>query len=637
MAETKGLNGDIKPALTCLTCRYIFHYAKKNEIYDELIDRFVKLHPEYGEQYLLNTRKWIPQDVFYDLLGLYKELTGEKDPQKFAELGEILPTITSDSLVKFAQLLAGPNIVIKLSPSFSRRLNNDQEIEVKKIATQKNDAGRKTVRALIYHYNYRNQNPYLEMVEAALGYWTGVPSIWGFEEKGKVEQYASQFSLERLIEYDYKFLNLSWGTENSKFLINGDIYGESSRLFGDEKSYNPRLLLLDERKKEEIIESIEKNGDAKENIEKHFTPFIMLRDFIAIVNGEERIIFHKGRIYGNPCSVYSIEVPLPSFLERIGFLIRNANPFMLKRKHKQVLEETLDANRAAFGERFREMLEKERAKQELTRLRQILEGKTRELYSFFKSYDEMLFHINEGGHDAKGSFRRIGYNIKKLMKSGQFPEDITTLLGGIEQEADNGIFLADKVMKERLPLRLERADYHSFIEGLYQRYGSFYPGISWKISIDEMIEVPIDRDKFSTALMNILENSIDAMNEPDATGKMLVISTSIEEKKPALIEQRSPDFQRLQKEIPVPYLVTHILDQGGEVSEEVVDELNLGSKIESKKPKGTGIGSGVAYRIIELHKGKIEYTAREGGGMEIKIFLPLAEKESKEERIDANA
>ena len=40
--------------------------------------------------------------------------------------------------------------------------------------------------------------------------------------------------------------------------------------------------------------------------------------------------------------------------------------------------------------------------------------------------------------------------------------------------------------------------------------------------------------------------------------------------------------------------------------------------------KGIGLGLSIAYRIVEIHKGKIEAESRQGEGSTFKITLPLA-------------
>ena len=44
----------------------------------------------------------------------------------------------------------------------------------------------------------------------------------------------------------------------------------------------------------------------------------------------------------------------------------------------------------------------------------------------------------------------------------------------------------------------------------------------------------------------------------------------------------------------------------------------------STKPEGMGMGLNICRSIIELHKGRLEVAAREGGGTVFTVLLPYA-------------
>jgi signal transduction histidine kinase len=105
-----------------------------------------------------------------------------------------------------------------------------------------------------------------------------------------------------------------------------------------------------------------------------------------------------------------------------------------------------------------------------------------------------------------------------------------------------------------------------------------------------------DRDLLKQAVLNVLMNAIEAMPE----GGKLTVST-----------RRSGSLTQLS-----------IADTGGGIPPEVQDRIfNL---YFSTKTRGSGIGLAMAFRFVQLHNGKLEFTSQSGAGTTFRFTFPEA-------------
>jgi signal transduction histidine kinase len=62
-------------------------------------------------------------------------------------------------------------------------------------------------------------------------------------------------------------------------------------------------------------------------------------------------------------------------------------------------------------------------------------------------------------------------------------------------------------------------------------------------------------------------------------------------------------------------------DQGIGITKERLSK--LGEPFYSNKEKGSGLGLMISYKIIQNHKGRIEFTSQLNMGTKVKILLPI--------------
>ena len=259
-------------------------FSKKEPFYEQFLQHVSQTLPEYDEPHLLNTNSWIPQAHFRQIQECFKHLSGIHNPLHYTTLGRIVPTI-SDPIPQLASMAAGPAGVINLSARYNNGFNNDQEIIIEKL-----DESRQRVNAIIQHYflpHPVNDPHYLEMVTAGLGYWEGIPALWGYPINGETKILDIQIPLEQLVNNDYKYLNLKYHEDGQKVFINHQEIGRKINIKNNSiLGYSP--------KEEFLIQSLET-----------YTPIELFETFSI----DHEIIFPKNVRYGMPCNRYEISIP----------------------------------------------------------------------------------------------------------------------------------------------------------------------------------------------------------------------------------------------------------------------------------------------------------------------------------------
>ena len=112
---------------------------------------------------------------------------------------------------------------------------------------------------------------------------------------------------------------------------------------------------------------------------------------------------------------------------------------------------------------------------------------------------------------------------------------------------------------------------------------------------DNLPAVLIDKDQITQAVLNILLNSIEAV---DKNGEIMI------------------DVKRVNDGIQLS-----ISDNGKGISKENVDKIF--EPFFTTKKSGTGIGLALVKKIIDMHNGKIAIESKEGQGTRFIISLPV--------------
>jgi two-component system sensor histidine kinase HydH len=113
--------------------------------------------------------------------------------------------------------------------------------------------------------------------------------------------------------------------------------------------------------------------------------------------------------------------------------------------------------------------------------------------------------------------------------------------------------------------------------------------------------IPADRDRLAQAFLNLLLNSLEAIEQEGTIG----IHVGKETRNGR------------------PNLTVSITDTGRGIPGEDLEKIF--EPFFSTKRKGTGLGLAIVHQIVEAHKGEIRVRSREGQGTTFSIFLPMDE------------
>jgi two-component system sensor histidine kinase PilS (NtrC family) len=123
--------------------------------------------------------------------------------------------------------------------------------------------------------------------------------------------------------------------------------------------------------------------------------------------------------------------------------------------------------------------------------------------------------------------------------------------------------------------------------------------VAQDLDLQATVEISGNRDKLKQALLNIIINAYQAMN--DTPEPRITIRTSSEDGKVTL----------------------KIRDRGCGIDE--VGLRRMFDPFHTTKPKGTGLGLAVTHKIIESHHGHIEVESAKGVGTEFTLEFPARE------------
>ena len=82
----------------------------------------------------------------------------------------------------------------------------------------------------------------------------------------------------------------------------------------------------------------------------------------------------------------------------------------------------------------------------------------------------------------------------------------------------------------------------------------------------------------------------------------------------------APDEVRISIDAGTNVWQLNVLDRGSGMSEEVLRNALL--PFYSTKPAGTGLGLTLSREVLEAHGGRITLANREGGGLQVALWLP---------------
>lgn len=159
-----------------------------------------------------------------------------------------------------------------------------------------------------------------------------------------------------------------------------------------------------------------------------------------------------------------------------------------------------------------------------------------------------------------------------------------------------------KLVQIRNPNRKER-NLKPILEKLLKHYSMVVDEkIRLKLEMDDDIAIYIDKNLFKEAIVNIIENAVDAM---PGGGELRI----------AVVPVASPANTSFEK------VLIEIEDTGLGIDEKDIPKLF--DPFFTQKENGTGLGLAICKQIIEVHKGTIEVYSRKNFGTRFCLRIPL--------------
>ena len=202
------------------------------------------------------------------------------------------------------------------------------------------------------------------------------------------------------------------------------------------------------------------------------------------------------------------------------------------------------------------------------------------------------------GLDGGMYLMETGLNEDKPERVQEGWENLKTIVGRIRKLVHNILFFA----KER-ELKRDRVDVLSFVEDVASTVEPKIKaeGIEFVRDFDTFPhEIEIDTGVVRLALINILDNALDACAEDDARKDHKIV-----------FRVKGADHQ----------IEFEIKDTGIGMDQETRENL-FTLFFSSKGNKGTGLGLFIADKIIDQHGGKISVESKHGRGSNFKITIP---------------
>ena len=206
-------------------------------------------------------------------------------------------------------------------------------------------------------------------------------------------------------------------------------------------------------------------------------------------------------------------------------------------------------------------------------------------------------------HEIRNPLNAIGMISQRLGKEFEPKSDeqeYRELTGTVVTEVRRINDIIQQFLKFARPpeLDLKQTNLESLVKSVAKLTSSQAreKGIEVALNLNPIPDLRIDSNQMKQALLNIIQNSIEAIQEKGA----IQIQTALLDEREAIIE---------------------ISDNGIGMSQETLSKIfNL---YFTTKPNGTGLGLSLVHQIISQHEGRIAVESELGSGTRFLIYLPI--------------
>ena len=211
-------------------------------------------------------------------------------------------------------------------------------------------------------------------------------------------------------------------------------------------------------------------------------------------------------------------------------------------------------------------------------------------------------------HEIKNPLTPIRLNAERLRRQfTQDPETFKKIFDNSTRVIIQEVDVLKKLVQEfrkfaQLPQpNPKQVSLHQIINDVIGMYKDVNTNVSIKINFDSSVGmVRVDAEQMHRVFRNLVENSIDAIEENGSEGEIIVQTKKDEVNKRVLIE---------------------ILDNGPGIGSKDIDKIFL--PYYSTKKRGSGLGLAIVNRIVTDHEGHIRAKNREPHGTIMAIDIPI--------------
>ncbi len=231
----------------------------------------------------------------------------------------------------------------------------------------------------------------------------------------------------------------------------------------------------------------------------------------------------------------------------------------------------------------------------ITPLRQDID----DLNSIMNKYEEIT-----DAENVKEKLNEIN-QLKEELDYDYLKTELTSIVDGIEDGAKRTTEIVSGLRNfSRLDEgELKEANINEGVESTLILIKNKLNGIKVKKELGEIPTTECYPGKLNQLLMNLIDNSIDAIHSKETDNKEGIINISTTANN--------------------EYLFITIKDNGIGFNNEIKEKLFEPFFTTKKVGKGTGLGLSIVYSIIEAHNGGIEVTSNEKAGTEITVKIPI--------------